>query len=523
MSGLANWFKELSPATKKIITIIAALVATIGPLLFILGKIPGIFAAIIGGAVGLIGQLKTLSLFLAANPWVVIAGAITIATTALLRYATAAKTAKERQIELNNVINEARNTRNAQLVEEFKALGDNKELQDKFYNGWKDAWWGYVAQAKKAQAEGNKAAAQHFWLQADYTRELIEQLDKVVDSGEKIEVIATAFDTITTATSKASTELQAYIDMMKMLETGEFVGPPAPPATMGGFGGPTITPMTPQPQTGNLATTIGGGVKAVIAHIDTLTEKIGKLKEAFNGIADNVGGIFARVKGMFSSLADFAVEAANRFKDGWKNAAIAVGQFISGTVSLIGDILNDSHQQDLDRLSESQEAERERIQSSIMSEDEKAKALYKLDKDSEKKRKAIAREQAKDAKTIAIIQAVIAGALAVVTALSMMPPPAGVILAVIVGALAAVQIAAIAAQPLPALAQGGLAYAPTMAMVGDNPNAMIDPEVIAPLSKLREFLRGEMKPVAVYGILSGEDILLSSERANDSRERTRGY
>lgn len=38
----------------------------------------------------------------------------------------------------------------------------------------------------------------------------------------------------------------------------------------------------------------------------------------------------------------------------------------------------------------------------------------------------------------------------------------------------------------PALAAGGLAYAPTLATVGDNVNAHIDPEVIAPLSKLRE-------------------------------------
>ena len=39
---------------------------------------------------------------------------------------------------------------------------------------------------------------------------------------------------------------------------------------------------------------------------------------------------------------------------------------------------------------------------------------------------------------------------------------------------------------VPALATGGLAYAPTLATVGDNANAHIDPEVIAPLSKLRD-------------------------------------
>lgn len=42
----------------------------------------------------------------------------------------------------------------------------------------------------------------------------------------------------------------------------------------------------------------------------------------------------------------------------------------------------------------------------------------------------------------------------------------------------------------PALAKGGLAFGPTYAMVGDNPNAGVDPEVIAPLSKLKEMMTG---------------------------------
>lgn len=42
----------------------------------------------------------------------------------------------------------------------------------------------------------------------------------------------------------------------------------------------------------------------------------------------------------------------------------------------------------------------------------------------------------------------------------------------------------------PKLAKGGLAYGATYAMVGDNPNARIDPEVIAPLSKLKSMMSG---------------------------------
>ncbi|MGF7050418.1 phage-related protein [Paenibacillus sp. DS2015] len=41
---------------------------------------------------------------------------------------------------------------------------------------------------------------------------------------------------------------------------------------------------------------------------------------------------------------------------------------------------------------------------------------------------------------------------------------------------------------IPRLAKGGLATAPTLAMVGDNKNAQVDPEVITPLSKLQGML-----------------------------------
>jgi len=58
-------------------------------------------------------------------------------------------------------------------------------------------------------------------------------------------------------------------------------------------------------------------------------------------------------------------------------------------------------------------------------------------------------------------------------------------------ALAGIMMAVIqnnAEEKAPKLAQGGLAYGPTYAMVGDNPNARVDPEVIAPLSKLKSMV-----------------------------------
>ena len=74
------------------------------------------------------------------------------------------------------------------------------------------------------------------------------------------------------------------------------------------------------------------------------------------------------------------------------------------------------------------------------------------------------------------------------------------------------------------LAKGGLAYGETLAVVGDNPNARMDPEVIAPLSKLQNMLGGVGGgTVTVVGKLSGQDILLSTEKANRTRSRYRGF
>ena len=75
------------------------------------------------------------------------------------------------------------------------------------------------------------------------------------------------------------------------------------------------------------------------------------------------------------------------------------------------------------------------------------------------------------------------------------------------------------------LAKGGLAYGETLAVVGDNPNARMDPEVIAPLSKLQNMISksGAGSVVTVVGKISGQDILLSSEKASRTRSRYRGF
>lgn len=75
----------------------------------------------------------------------------------------------------------------------------------------------------------------------------------------------------------------------------------------------------------------------------------------------------------------------------------------------------------------------------------------------------------------------------------------------------------------PKLANGGIAYGPTYAMVGDNINAGVDPEVIAPLSKLKNMLGGNSQSVNLSGefIVRGSDLVYVLDRTNQSFNRRR--
>jgi len=72
-----------------------------------------------------------------------------------------------------------------------------------------------------------------------------------------------------------------------------------------------------------------------------------------------------------------------------------------------------------------------------------------------------------------------------------------------------------------AFADGGIVSGPTLGLVGEYPGARTNPEVIAPLDKLRGMLGGQA--VQVHGRLSGRDILLSSEYSAIDRNRVRGF
>jgi uncharacterized membrane protein YjjB (DUF3815 family) len=75
---------------------------------------------------------------------------------------------------------------------------------------------------------------------------------------------------------------------------------------------------------------------------------------------------------------------------------------------------------------------------------------------------------------------------------------------------------------IPQMAEGGLFTGPSLAMVGEGPGtSSINPEVVAPLNKLRDMMGGNQ--VQVTGVIRGQDILLTNERSAIDRNRLRSF
>lgn len=242
--------------------------------------------------------------------------------------------------------------------------------------------------------------------------------------------------------------------------------------------------------------------------------------KAINEVSQAATGLGSTFQNVFTSVATLAAKVKTGFEGGWKDAVATVGAVVQSGMAVIGELFTKANDKKLAELDQYYSTEKTRINGSKMSEQQKAKAMDKLDADTATKRKVLLREQAKQQRTVSLMQAAVAGGLAIVQAFAS-GPGIGVILGLIMTGLVAAQIASIASQPLPALAQGGLASAPTMALVGDNPNARIDPEVIAPLSKLKDMMfgGGDTGGGQLSAVVRGDDLLFVLDRAQRSQNR----
>ena len=180
-------------------------------------------------------------------------------------------------------------------------------------------------------------------------------------------------------------------------------------------------------------------------------------------------------------------------------------------------------------IDEDYERQKAAIENSVMSEEEKSLKLealdqktqdakLKLEEETEKKLAKIKKREAVRNKALAIVDAIINTATAVTKVLGQ-AGLLGIPMAAIIGAMGAIQIGIIASTPLP-LKEGGIVSGPTQALIGEYPGAGSNPEVVAPLDKLKSMIGGGNQHITVTGKLIGNDIFLSNAKTGVNRLRT---
>lgn len=226
-----------------------------------------------------------------------------------------------------------------------------------------------------------------------------------------------------------------------------------------------------------------------IGKIDTDTG----IPETLEGVADiEPTGLKTFSEAFFDFSEDFKSTIQNTFAE------------ISGLMSGVSNLFSQLHNKRMTELENEKAAELAKIQNTIVGEEAKELAINKVNEKFDKKKAELDKKQAIRSKKLAVLEAIVNTAAAVVQALPNIP------LSIAIGALGAAQVATIASTPIPAFAEGGIVSGPTVGLMGEYAGANTNPEVIAPLNKLKDMIGGQV--VQVQGMISGEDIYLSNDR-----------
>jgi TP901 family phage tail tape measure protein len=280
---------------------------------------------------------------------------------------------------------------------------------------------------------------------------------------------------------------------------------------------------------GAILNMMGGG--QFIPQAEETTEAVNEVTDAIEEVVQKSEEATPKLKTFFGKTADDFQNMVEKIADKAEQFAAITGAMntvFQAFTDRKSELLQRQTDEELAQLESQHEINRQNIENSTMSEEEKNAALEQLEidhndamkqiqDDASKQQNKLARKQAKIQKAADIFSIVASTARSIASAVAASPLTGGMPWAGINAGIGAAQIAAVLAQPLPALAKGGLAYGPTAAMVGDNFGASTDPEVIAPLSKLQSIMG--QNSVTVYGMIKGEDIVLSSERTNKRLSR----
>lgn len=509
-----KWFQGLDEQAKKNIVTIAAIAAAIGPVVLIVSQMIKGFGTVISvlklaiSPIGLItialAALAATAAYVYAN-WDAFKDRFQNLWTTIYNFMAKILTSIVRSIDsfvkkaTFGLVDLGLDDFQIQLKEQvdptpFKTFGESMK------DTAKDVL-GALGIMRKDVAANDEAVTSSFNNQTDAITDFGTEVEK---AGEKLKYTREEFN-------KLVSESEGKLSQLLKLGDGIFGG--------GSIDIPkSVTSQrdTPQQVSGISQNDeeLLGKMQALNNEIQDYSAKAAKARKEttdFFGAVSNLGGslqnIFFKLNDSFDT-ADFS-----KFQE----KAVKAADIIAAAFQGLGAIFTQSIDNQLAKLENRYSRERQLIEQSKLTEEQKSAALLKLDQSTDKKRRELQRKQAKANKAKAIFDAIINVASAVAEALP------NIALSAIVGGLGAVQIGLIAAQPIPALAEGGILYGPSTVLAGEYAGANSNPEVIAPLDRLEEIINKNPALVQVVGRISGNDILLINERASQQRRRKAGF
>jgi tape measure domain-containing protein len=433
IQGLVDGFKSLNPETQGFIVKAALVAASIGPIIFIVGKLISTYGALAGASkliVQGIGNISKAFTYLAANPMILVVTGLIAAIGAIALY----------------------------VYDNWQAFADN------FKNIW--------INIKNSVMQGvTFVLGKLDNLQKALGLNLFD-LSGMTQYQEEQRVVATRFKTIGETVDSLKGKLASLFTTSAKAESkGGGIIPTTTTGGGGSGGGGGVVKGTMD------ATNLLPTLNLLPAQLKSATAETDRLKESTNAFKD------AQIAA--GNAVQVTDEKINLLKDSF-------ARLNEGLKTIVDSTLNDLAIGFGEQLGNALSGAGFSIKALITP---MADALAQFGK-----------------------LAIQTGITAAGIKLALKPPinPA----VAIAGGIALVALSSLVKSKMPALAEGGLATGPTMALVGDNRNARVDPEVIAPLSKLKSMM-GDMGGGG--GVLetriSGNDLIILLNRSQKTLNR----
>jgi hypothetical protein len=509
IATVAGAFTGLDDGTQKFIIAIVAGVAAVGPMLVVLPKLVAGFGMVkVAIMQGIIPALQRMMTFMVANPYLLVATAVVALGVAMSDYVSFADAGAKAQQTYSNAMTQAgveAAKNGAEVTKLAKIVGDETVEEEK-----------RIAALQRLQ----QISPEHF---GNLTKEsaLTASLTESVKA-YRMELMRAA------QVKVLNQQLEEATARMIELEAEMAKGPSMGDKLLGAFAGPAGS-------IGLMSKRLGDDLGETAATIDLLTAKLSELETPADIVAQTVAGTTTQVKALgtevkkaATEVEDFAETFRREMLEDLKNMPLELPVKPKMKLHTIDPIEEDTSEFDMDfekdyeafkAGQEMMRAEWEQTAARTQQFGEMfGQTIGSVVSGGETAGEAMKKLAVNVVQTlIGIAQAaVIANATQTATATGAAALPMTPILIAAGLGLVSAAIGAIA------FADGGIVSGPTLGLVGEYAGAKNNPEVIAPLDKLKSMIGDSGGGnIAVHGKLQGNDINISGERGKLNQSRTR--